>query len=71
MSDNAHWTVADETALLNFLFDHKAAGGDGVNFKSPTFTAAAVVVDASRTKGEPKTAKVCQNKWNSVRTFFS
>jgi hypothetical protein len=50
MSDGQ--SLSDETALLN-LFDDKVAGGHGANFKTPTFTAAAAVVEASRTKGGP------------------
>ena len=61
-----HWTVEDEVVLIDFLLLHAAAGGDGGNFKMVTFNAAAPVIDAKRAKGGPKTAKACQNKYNSV-----
>jgi hypothetical protein len=64
--DNATWTPADETAFIEFLHEHKAAAGDGGNFKATTYEAAAAVLEAKRTKGGPKTAKSCSNKWNSV-----
>ncbi len=62
----AFWTKEDETHLLNFLFDHLASGGDGANFKMATFTLASVEMEKFRTKGGPKTAKACQNKWSVV-----
>jgi hypothetical protein len=67
----ACWTAGDEVLLLNFLVDHASAAGDGGNFKMTTFTAAAAVVDSKRTKGGPKTAKACQNKWNMVQWLYS
>lgn len=62
----AHWTIEDEVVLIDFLLLHAAAAGDSGNFKMVTFNAAAPVVDAKRAKGGPKTAKACQNKYNSV-----
>jgi hypothetical protein len=59
----AHWMVTDETELLDFLQDHILEGGDGVNFKTVTWTAAAKVVDENWTKGAPKNAIACKNKW--------
>jgi hypothetical protein len=50
-STQAHWTVTDETELLEFLQDYILEGGDGVNFKTVTWTAAAKVVDENQTKG--------------------
>src|SRR5271163_174705 len=66
MSDIAQWTLADETLFLNCLIEIKAASGDGTNFKMPQFTTVSAVVDPKRTKGGPKTAKSCQNKWAAV-----
>ncbi|KIK05205.1 hypothetical protein K443DRAFT_55748, partial [Laccaria amethystina LaAM-08-1] len=68
---NANWTPADKTAFFEFLHEHKAlevdaAAGNGNNFKVTTYEAAAAVLEAKRTKGGPKTAKSCSNKWNSV-----
>ncbi|TFK43026.1 hypothetical protein BDQ12DRAFT_595635 [Crucibulum laeve] len=64
--NNTLWTAADELLLLNFLRDHAAAAGDGGNFKLVTFTAAGAVLELKCTKGGPKTAKACQNKWTQV-----
>jgi hypothetical protein len=44
-SMSAHWMVTDEMELLEFLQDHILEGGDGVNFKTVTWTAATKVVD--------------------------
>jgi hypothetical protein len=37
----AHWTVTDKMELLEFLQDHILEGGDGVDFNTVTWTAAA------------------------------
>lgn len=62
----ASWSIADETALILFLIEHKAEAGDGFNFKTTTFNAASLIVDAMRTKGATKTSRVCKNKWTQV-----
>jgi len=64
--DAAAWTGDDEVFYLNFLKENAAAAGDGASFKVPTFTAAAALLEARRTKGGPKTAKSCQNKLTQV-----
>jgi hypothetical protein len=63
----AYWSTADEKALIKFLIEHRSEAGDGFNFKTPTFNAASLVLDAMRTQGATKTGKVCKNKWAQVR----
>jgi hypothetical protein len=63
--------VTDEMELLEFLQDHISEGGDGVNFKTVTWTAAAKVVDENWTKGAPKNAIACKNKFTAVCLFPS
>ena len=62
----AQWTLSNEKLLVDFLHEHRAASGDGGNFKTATFQAAASVVEAKQTIGGPKTKKACQNKWAAV-----
>jgi hypothetical protein len=50
-STRASWARADETLFLEFLQDHSAESGDGLNFKAATWTAAAMRLGAFRTKG--------------------
>ncbi|KAH9172560.1 hypothetical protein EDB89DRAFT_1964914, partial [Lactarius sanguifluus] len=64
------WTLSDEKLLVGFLHEHRAASGDGGNFKMATFQAAAAIVEAKRTIGGPKTMKACQNKWAALRRMF-
>jgi hypothetical protein len=64
----AHWMVTDETELLEFLQDI-LEGGDGVNFKTVTWTAAAKVVDKNQTKGASKNTIACKNKFTGVCLF--
>ena len=68
---NAYWTTADETVLLEHLKLNAAAAGDGASFKAPTFLSASVAVNAIRTKGGPKTASACKNKFSAVRVHQS
>ena len=63
---STQWTLSDEKLLVTFLHEHQAASGDGGNFKTATFQAAAVVLEAECTSGGLKTVKACQNKWASV-----
>ncbi|KAF8958637.1 hypothetical protein BDZ97DRAFT_1616590, partial [Flammula alnicola] len=66
----AIWTTADETTLIEFLFQHRASAGDGSSFKMTTFHGVVSVLEATRTKGGPKTAKSCQNKWAMLRHIW-
>lgn len=68
-SDSAQWTLADEKALLSFLKEHIAEGGDSATFKKTTFHEASLEVDKIWTKGGKKVGPSCQNKWNAVRYF--
>jgi hypothetical protein len=68
-STQAHWMVTDKTELLEFLQDHILEGGDGVNLKTVTWTAAAKVVDENQTKGAPENAIACKNKFAGVHLF--
>ena len=36
LKDQAIWTVADESALIDFLSQHCAEARDGLNFKAAT-----------------------------------
>jgi hypothetical protein len=65
----AYWTVADKMELLEFLQDHTLEDGDGVNFKTVPWTAAAKVVDGNQTKGAPKNTIACKNKFAGVYLF--
>jgi hypothetical protein len=66
-----HWTVTDEMELLEFLQDHISEGGDGVNFKTVTWTAVAKVVDENQTKGAPKNAIACKLVYIFFPSFLS
>jgi len=66
MAPSAIWTLAEETALVDFLVDNKAEAGDGGNFKKATFQRAMTSIAHLHERGAPKTVKSCQNKWASV-----
>jgi hypothetical protein len=65
-STRANWDTACEAALIKFLLKHKSEAGDGVNFKMPTFKAAAVHLASFTVKGGAKTEPSCKNKYAQV-----
>ncbi|KAF8143240.1 hypothetical protein K438DRAFT_2029674 [Mycena galopus ATCC 62051] len=69
-SGHASWLDPDCVELLEYLVLNKAAAGDGGNFKMVTFRGAAAVVNKIRTKGGPKTAKSCQNKYGNFKKIY-
>lgn len=66
----AVWTQVDEETLIEYLFQHRAAAGDGSSFKITTFNGVVDLLEAMRTRGGHKTAKSIQNKWTMVRNMF-
>ena len=72
--DRAYWSTQDETALLNYLLEHKAEAGDGGNFKEAVFEGARAALQSARrtdAKGAPKTLSSCKSKWSRVRNHTS
>jgi len=65
-STSASWTPAEETAFVNYLYDHEAEAGDGGNFKSVTFQNALPTISPLWVKGAKKTVKRLQNKYSTV-----
>ncbi|KAJ6606936.1 hypothetical protein B0H10DRAFT_1956732 [Mycena sp. CBHHK59/15] len=67
----AHWTLDDETAFIGYVWDHRAEGGDGCNFKmSPTWNGAAWFLNESITKGGAKNGKGCKGKWAAFKKVY-
>jgi len=65
-SEKARWNETETTKLVEYLWEHRAEGGDGGTFKTPTFNAAAQHIAEYRTSGPIKTAKNLQTKWSTV-----
>ena len=63
------WTDEEATMLLNLVEEHKASAGDGLNFKNTFWNTVAATLPAP-TKGGPKTAVSCKDKWKRVRISF-
>ncbi|KAJ7789819.1 hypothetical protein B0H14DRAFT_3502547 [Mycena olivaceomarginata] len=65
----ADWLPAEGHALLDHLLlpEVKAKAGDGGNFLAAIWTEAAVILAPNVTRGAPKTAKVCKNKYGQFR----
>ena len=70
ISKRSQWTVEDEALLAAFLDDHRSEAGDGMSFKATIWTAAAAEMVKSTTKGGPKDAVSCKNKWAKVFHYF-
>jgi hypothetical protein len=61
-----HWNDTETTHLVDYLWQHRAQAGDGGNFKTATFHAAAQHIAEFRTLGPVKTVKHLQSKWSTV-----
>ncbi|KAL4078344.1 hypothetical protein V8B97DRAFT_1936806 [Scleroderma yunnanense] len=65
----ASWTDGDIDTLLDLAIVHKASAGEGMNFKAVFWNTVSTTL-ANPTKGGPKTAKVCKEKWKRLRKTF-
>jgi hypothetical protein len=65
VAEKAVWNPAETMGLMNFLIKHRSEG-DGVNFKTSTFNAAAAAITPFWTVGPAKTGKMCKTKWSGV-----
>ncbi|PPQ86438.1 hypothetical protein CVT25_008097 [Psilocybe cyanescens] len=68
--EQAHWTVEDETVLLNFLILVKSASGDGTNFKKATWKEAALKVNVNCSRGAEKTPDSCRSKYCVLKSMY-
>lgn len=66
LKEKAKWNDTEITKLVEYLWEHRAEGGDGGTFKAPTFNAAARYIAEYRTSGPVKTVKNLQTKWTNV-----
>ncbi|KAJ6550061.1 hypothetical protein B0H19DRAFT_951966 [Mycena capillaripes] len=69
-SGDAVWLVPDEKRFIEYLVDHVAEAGDNKNFKATTFRGAASHLELTRTRGGPKTAKSCEQKYRTLRKLW-
>jgi hypothetical protein len=67
----AKWNDTETTELVQYLWEHRAQGGDGGTFKPATFKAAAEHIAPYHTLGPVKTTKSVQIKWNGVSCSLS
>ncbi|KAF7350044.1 hypothetical protein MVEN_01306100 [Mycena venus] len=65
--EKAAWTREDVVKFLDYLISQVATAGDRIHFQTKTYTAAARLLNESRVRGAPKTAKGCLNKFNGLR----
>ncbi|KAI6029130.1 hypothetical protein PISMIDRAFT_121563, partial [Pisolithus microcarpus 441] len=63
------WSEADTITLLDLVVTHKALAGEGLNFKATFWNTAAVHL-RNPSKGAPKTAKACKDKWKRLRKTY-
>ncbi|KAG6836266.1 hypothetical protein H0H93_009626 [Arthromyces matolae] len=66
----ASWTDADEENLMAYLVEHKSEGGDGGNFKKPTWVKAAAHANQTITKGAAKTSDSCGGRCGALKSVF-
>jgi hypothetical protein len=65
VAEKVVWNPPETTGLIDFLIEHRLEG-DGVNFKSSTFNAAAAAIAPFWTVGPAKTGKMWKTKWSGV-----
>ncbi|RXW13177.1 hypothetical protein EST38_g12677 [Candolleomyces aberdarensis] len=71
--DRVYWSIQDETALLNYLLEHKTEAGDGRNSKEPVFEGARAALQSAReadAKEAPKTLSSCKAKWSRLKATY-
>jgi hypothetical protein len=66
----AVWSAEETTALIDYLYEHRPQAGNGGNFKTASFTAAAEAISPLLKYGPEKTGKICRRKWSSVSGFL-
>ena len=65
--DRCVWSPDDVTKLVEYVVQHHAKGGDGVNFTRPFWVgAAAEMATCPCPDSAPKTPDACQSKWSRV-----
>ena len=69
-TSKAHWSEANEIALIDYIADNKAKAGDGTKFKPSFWTDAAKEMLAHTELGGPKTATRCSAKWDRLSTIY-
>lgn len=66
-SPKAQWNDNEIAALLQYL-DKQKSQSEGVgNFKDPIWNSAPEAIKDHHSRGPVKTAKMCRNKWTTVR----
>ncbi|KAJ7453432.1 hypothetical protein FB451DRAFT_1004098, partial [Mycena latifolia] len=68
---NAAWTNPDEKFMVVYLVEHVSEAGDGGNFKAKTFRALTEKLNAIRTRGGPKNARGCGQKYMTLRKLWN
>ena len=68
-AERADWNDEETAALVEYLWEHRAEGGDGGSFKDVTFRGASVHIASFLTAGPTKTPKRCKTKWTSVSYY--
>ena len=66
----AHWTIFEESVLIQFLFERKKGMTWRATFRDPVFKQAAKKLNRFHEKGAKKTSISCRSKWTRVRTVF-
>jgi hypothetical protein len=68
--EKAKWNDAETTALVEYLWEHRAECGDGGSFKDPAYNAAADKIAPEWSAGPIKTGKHCKTKWGAVSIYL-
>jgi len=66
----AYWSILEEAALIQLLFERRDEMTSRFTFKEPVFQQVVSVLKRLREKGVEKNADSCRSKWRRVCIFI-
>ncbi|KAI9455727.1 hypothetical protein HD554DRAFT_2030798, partial [Boletus coccyginus] len=63
------WSEANTNILIGLVATHRALAGEGLNFKASFWNTIAAAL-SNPSKGAPKTARACKDKWKRLRKTY-
>ena len=66
LQEKVNWNEAEMAVLIEYLWEHKSEGDEGVSFKDVTMRAAAEQIADKHTAGPIEVLKHLKTKWTAV-----
>ncbi|KAF8836981.1 hypothetical protein BDN67DRAFT_878893, partial [Paxillus ammoniavirescens] len=65
------WNQSEVTALIDYLYVHRAQCADSGNFRMATYNMAVITISKDHKDGPKKTGIMCKNKWAAISTIIN